>query len=247
MNDCVSVITPSFNSSAFIKHCIGSVLSQTYSSWEMIIVDDGSTDNSVDIIRTLAVGDSRVKLLRLETNGGPAIARNAGIRAARGRFIAFLDSDDLWCPEKLERQIRFMREGGHLLTYSYYERITQAGVPTGDVVRPPMSLTYRDMLKSNQIGCLTAVYDRAALGTQLMPLIRKRQDYGLWLRILRQIPRAYCLPESLAFYRLRSSSLSSDKLALIKYHWHLFRREEKLPLATAAYCVGCNIAKKLLG
>lgn len=246
MTDCVSVIMSSFNSSAFIQYSIESVLSQTYPCWELLIVDDASTDNSVDIILACAAVDSRIRFSRLDKNSGPAVARNKAIEAARGRFIAFLDSDDMWSPTKLEKQIAFMKEHEYALTHCFYERMTEEGVPTGEVVRPPMQLAYKDMLKSNRIGCLTAVYDQEQLGRQFMPLIRKRQDYGLWLSILKQTPYAYCLPESLALYRLRSSSVSSNKFDLFEYQWRLFREVEGLSFVQSAYCMGWNIARKIL-
>ncbi len=247
MNDLVSVITPSFNSRAFIEECISSVRSQTYPSWEMVIVDDASTDNSVDVIRASAATDARIRLLQLRSNSGPAVARNTAIEASRGRFIAFLDSDDVWRPQKLEKQIRFMQNRGFPLSYCYYERMTHEGVPTGEVVKPPLRVAYKTMLKSNYIGCLTAVYDRDILGTQLMPLIPKRQDYGLWLRLLKQVLYAHCLPESLALYRVRNGSVSSAKLRLLRHQWHLFRRVERLSIAQSVYFLGWNIALKVLG
>lgn len=247
MNDLVSVITPSFNSEAFIVDCISSVQSQTYPSWEMIVVDDASTDNSVDIIRGYAVKDPRIRIHHLPENSGPAVARNTAIEISRGRFIAFLDSDDTWRPQKLEKQIRFMCDCRFPLTYCYYERMTEDGVPTGEIVKPPLRVAYRNMLRSNYIGCLTAAYDRGILGTQLMPLIRKRQDYGLWLRLLKQTPYAYCLPESLALYRVRNDSVSGNKLKLLHYQWRLLRQVERLSLAQSAYSLGWNIALKALG
>lgn len=241
----VSVITPLYNSSAFIAETIESVKNQTYADWEMIIVNDQSTDNSLDIASTYAQYDTRIKIIQLPENSGPAVARNKGINAARGRYIAFLDSDDRWLPEKLEIQIAFMRSSNAAFTHTYYRKITEDGTPTGHTVTPKAQLSYSDLLKSNQIGCLTAVYDTCALGKCFMPSIRKRQDYGLWLRLLKITPFAHVVPQVLATYRVRNQSVSSYKMGLLKYNWTLFRNIEKLSRTKSTYYLAWNIARKL--
>src|SRR5690606_31661243 len=158
-----------------------------------------------------------------------------GIAAARGRYIAFLDSDDQWLPDKLQLQVAFMRDNDYVLTCTYYEKMTASGERTGKVVAAPATLSYREMLKSNRIGCLSAMYDSARLGKVYMPQIRKRQDYGLWLKILRQGEVAHCLPEVLALYRTRPGSLSNNKLEMVTYNWTLYRRIEGLPLVLSTY------------
>lgn len=167
----------------------------------MIIVDDVSPDNSNKIIEEYCKKDSRIKLIKLKENSGPAVARN---RAIKGRYIAFLDADDLWKPEK---QINFMIEKNCALSYSAYETMSEEG----KIIVPPSKLSYKDILKTNYIGCLTAIYDTQKV---YMPLIKKRQDYGLWLKILKETDFAYGLDESLATYRLMSNSVSSNKFKI---------------------------------
>lgn len=242
----VSVVMPIFNSEPYLKSSVQSVLSQTFSDWELILVDDCSKDASVRIAGELAESDSRIRLISLDENSGAAVARNAGILAALGRYIAFLDSDDLWVESKLQKQTEFMKKEDCALSYTWYECMDECGIRSGRVLRPPQTLTYREMLKSNQIGCLTAMYDTAKIGKVLMPLIRKRQDYGLWLRILKQVEFACCLSESLAFYRQRTGSISSNKLEMMKHNWSLYRDVERLSIQNSAYYLAWNVIRKVL-
>lgn len=242
----VSVITPVYNSARFLEEVVSSVAAQTLGDWEMVIVDDGSTDDSADSARALASRERRIRFSALDANRGAAVARNTAIELARGRYIAFLDSDDKWLPTKLEKQIDFMERNDYALTHTYYEKITESGDRTGVVVRPPPMLSYSDMLKSNQMGCLSVVYDTETLGKRYMPLIRVRQDYGLWLKLLKEGVSAYCLPESLALYRARTGSASSNKLEMLKYNWFLFRNIEKLSRWDSAYYVAWNITRKFI-
>ncbi len=246
MEDLVSIITPVYNCEAFLPEAARSVLEQTWSNWECLIVDDCSGDGSFDLAKSLEEKDARIRAARLETNMGPGAARNRAIGMAKGRFIAFLDCDDLWKPEKLEKQVDFMIERGITFSYSYYDVIDENGTPLGRTVRPPLELTYRDMLRKNHIGCLTAMYDASALGKIFMPLLRKRQDYGLWLDILKRVEFAHCLPEALAVYRLRGSSISSNKMDLVKYNWKLFREVEGLPFFSSLRCLLWNIGYRML-
>lgn len=241
-----SVVTPVHNAAEFIAHAIESVIAQSVREWEMLVVDDCSTDSSTEVIRGYASRDSRVRLIHLPANSGPAVARNRAIESAQGRYIAFLDADDAWDPRKLEKQLTFMEENQYRLTYTYYAKIDEAGCHLGETVCPPRKLSYADLLKSNQIGCLTAMYDSAKLGKVYMPLIRKRQDYGLWLKILRREPFAYCLPEVLATYRVRNSSISSSKIGLLTHNWRLFREIEGLSLLRSTYYLGWNVARSIL-
>lgn len=230
----VTVVTPSHNSSRYIEETIRSVRAQTFSDWEQIIVDDCSTDNTRDIVRKIAQDDPRIKLIELSENTGPANARNVAIRAARGRYIAFLDSDDKWYEEKLERQLEFMEAGGIAFSYTSYVVIDESGKKAG-TRSVPETLVYTDLLKQCKIGCLTAIYDTSAFGKVEMPLIRKRQDLGLWLKLLKTVDSAHGLTEQLASYRQRSDSVSANKLIAAKYTWRLYRDFEKLNLAKSLF------------
>src|SRR5690554_1291639 len=204
----VSIITPSYNSSPFISNTLKSVASQSFDNWEMIIVDDYSSDNSAEVIQQYASQDPRIKFIQLEKNSGAAVARNTAIEAAQGRFIAFLDSDDQWLPHKLETQLAFMQKQNVAFSYAAYEKMNEEGAVIGSVGVPD-KVAYRDLLKVCSIGCLTAMYDTQQLGKIYMPLIRKRQDLGLWLRILKQIPFAYGIQGPLGRYQVRSDSISA--------------------------------------
>jgi glycosyltransferase involved in cell wall biosynthesis len=217
----VSIIMPSYNSAIYIRESIEAIINQTFRDWELLITDDCSTDNSVDIIMGYVHRDSRVRFFTLAENSGAGVARNNSIREARGRFIAFCDSDDLWLADKLERQISFMLSGGYPFTYSdYYTRIE--GRQTTRVIKFPKRISYNYLL-SNSIGCLTAIYDTDYFGKVYMPDIRKRQDWALWLTLIRKCKYAYGIPQPLAVYRIRQDSISSSKLRLIKYNIHVYR------------------------
>ena len=233
-NNLISIITPSYKSKRFISQTIKSVLSQTYENWEMIIVDDVSPDDSNEIIEKYCKQDSRIKLIKLEKNSGPAVARNRAIEKAKGRYIAFLDADDLWLPEKLEQQLSFMKENNLSFTYSAYKLIDEEDSDLG-VFIPPMQASYSSILKTNPIGCLTAIYDTKKLGKIYMPNILKRQDYGLWLNILKQINTTKGILEPLAVYRIRKNSVSSNKLKAASYQWKIYREVEKLNLFKSFY------------
>lgn len=230
----VSIITPLHNVEKYIVATIESVLKQTYLNWELILVDDASIDRSYEIVTDYVARDSRIKLFRLSDNCGAAVARNTAIEAAKGRYIAFLDSDDLWLPEKLEYQLAFMQENNYPFSFSAYERIDENGLTLG-FVGVPEKVTYGQMLKTSVIGCLTAMYDTAYFGKVYMPLIRKRQDYGLWLKLLKQTDFAYGLQIPLGRYRVRTDSISSNKLNTATYNWRLYRQVEKLSFLASCY------------
>ena len=230
----VTVITPSYNCSSFISQTINSVLEQKYTDWEMIIIDDCSTDNSVDVIQSFTERDTRIKLIRLPENSGAAVARNAGIKAATGRYIAFLDSDDRWLSHKLATQVQFMQEREVAFSYAAYEKLNEQGKVVG-TVGVPERVSYSDLLKVCSIGCLTAMYDAQKLGKVYMPLIRKRQDLGLWLRILKQEPYAYGIQQVLGQYQLRADSISANKRSAAQFTWKLYREVEKLNPLLASY------------
>jgi glycosyltransferase involved in cell wall biosynthesis len=234
MNNLVSIITPSYSSKRFIKETISSVLSQTYKNWEMIIVDDVSPDNSNEIIEEFIKKDSRIKLIKLEKNSGPAVARNRAIKEAKGRYIAFLDADDLWIPEKLEKQISFMNEYDLAFTYSSYNLTDEYNNDLGSFATKEV-ITYNSMLKTCSVGCLTAIYDTEKLGKVFMPNILKRQDYGTWLKILRDIKSTKGMLEPLATYRILKNSVSSNKFEAAKYVWKVFREIENLNILQSCY------------
>ena len=230
----VTIITPSYNSSIFILKTLKSVTSQSFDNWEMIIVDDCSSDNSVEVIQSFADQDPRIKLIQLAENSGAAVARNTAIEAAKGRYIAFLDSDDAWLPNKLEKQVAFMQENNYPFTFAAYDKVNESDEIFGHVGVPD-KVTYSDLLKSCSIGCLTAMYDTEFFGKVYMPLIRKRQDLGLWLKLLKKTKYAYGLNETLGFYKVRKDSISANKKSAALFTWRLYRDIEKLSLPKASY------------
>ena len=227
----VSVVMPVYNAATTLGASVRSVLAQTHGDWELLVTDDGSTDDSWDALEAFARADERIKPERGPGRSGTAGARNAAIGRADGDYVAFLDSDDLWLPTKLDRQLAFAARGSAPLTFTSYFKVDAAfdgeavgWAPNDRIVRARPMLDYRAMLQQNHIGCLTAMYDRQALGTRFMPDLRKRQDYALWLSILRDGTTARGLIEPLALYRdRRPGSLSSNKLSLVEYNWTLYR------------------------
>ncbi len=231
----VSIITPSWNVERLIGETIESVQAQTFGDWELLIADDCSTDQTPAIVGRYAAADPRIKLIRQPRNGGPALARQAAIDHAQGRYLAFLDSDDLWLPAKLERQLAFAREVGAPLSYTAFRRIDEAGAVTGRLITVPASLTYQQLLKNTAIATLTALVDRELAG----PVAMKNEpydDFCLWLSILKPGLTAYGLNEDLARYRVRGQSVSSRPLRSASWVWHIYRKVEKLPLPEAAWC-----------
>ncbi len=216
----VSIIMPLYNCEKYIAETINSVLLQTYTNWELLIVDDCSTDNSVEIVKEFAQKDARIKLYEFEQNVGVATARNKAIELSKGRYIAFLDSDDIWLPEKLVKQIAFMEETNTALSYTAYT---------------PNGLTYNDLLKTCSIGCSTVMYDTNSIGKVYMPNVKKRQDYALWLHILRKTHKSEGLVSCLVKYRKYSDSLSSNKWSASRYQWQIYREVEKLSWLKSCY------------
>jgi len=231
----VSIITPLYNSKEFIVETIKSVLLQTYQNWEMIIVDDVSSDNSCEIVDTFSEEDNRIKLVKLDVNSGAAAARNKAIQMANGKYIAFLDSDDLWHPNKLDKQISFMEKNKLPFTFTSYQKINEEGSNFLGRGSAPNRVNYRNLLKTNVIGCLTAIYDTESFEKVLMPSIRKRQDFGLWLKLLKRTEYAYGLDENLATYRVRTNSISSNKLNTMSSIWYLYRKVEELSVSESIY------------
>lgn len=213
---------PTYNSIKYLEYSINSVLAQTYSNWELLITDDCSTDHTFDFILKYSSIDPRIKVFRNINNLGAGSARNNSIKHAKGRFIAFLDSDDLWHPNKLEKQISFMLKKECALSYSYYQKINEDGQLKG-IIKAPKFTNSKKLLFTNVIGCLTAIYDTQKVGKLYMPLIRRRQDMALWLKIMNISGNAYGIPEILAYYRVSKNSLSGNKYNAAKSQWHLYR------------------------
>jgi teichuronic acid biosynthesis glycosyltransferase TuaG len=231
----VSIITPSWNVERFIEETIRSVQAQTFADWELLIADDCSTDKTPALIEAISARDPRVKLIRQKKNGGPALARQASIDHAQGRYLAFLDSDDLWLPNKLERQLAFVREKRAALSYTAFRRIDETNTTAGRLIEVPASLTYEQLLKNTTIATLTALVDREITG----PVAMKNEgydDFCLWLSILRPGHTAFGLNEDLARYRVRGASVSSRPVRSAKWVWQIYRNVEHLPLIKSAWC-----------
>lgn len=240
-----SIVTPAYNCETTIKETYESIKGQSFSSWEWIVIEDHSTDRSYDVLRKLAEKDDRITLLRTDVNSGAAVARNLGIEHASGRYIAFLDADDLWYPEKLSHQISFMEKDQISLSFTDYDILTGNGKTKREHVKKE-HITYRMLLTRNYIGCSTAVYDSSKLGKVYMPEdCEKREDHGIWLDITRTGVPAYRLDESLATYRLSDSSVSSKKMKMIRYQYRLFRRHEKFGPIKSTYYLCLLILKKI--
>ncbi|MFV1453310.1 glycosyltransferase family 2 protein [Bacillus mycoides] len=206
----VSIITPSYNSEEFIKQTIDSVIKQTFQKWELIVIDDCSQDNTREIVKAYEGIDNRIKLLELEKNSGAAVARNKGIEIARGTYIAFLDSDDIWEYAKLEKQIKFMEEKDIAFSFCGYEIIDENGNSLGKEIKVPSKITYNELLGNTIIGCLTVMLNKEKIGEIRMPNM-KPEDTALWLEILRTEFEAYGIQESLAKYRIVQGSVSRNK------------------------------------
>jgi glycosyltransferase involved in cell wall biosynthesis len=231
---------PSYNSSKFISETIQSVQAQTFSDWELIIVDDCSEDQSYEIIESYTKEDDRVKSFRFQQRSGPATTRNKSIEEAKGRYIAFLDSDDLWLPDKLEEQINFMKSMKSVFSFTAYEKIDEQGIRIGNAFEIPPTLNYQQLLTGCVIGCLTAMYDQEFLGKLYMPSILKGQDYAMWLKILKKTKVAHGLNEVLAQYRIRPDSISRNKYIKLKYIWKMYREIEELSFLKSLYCITCH-------
>lgn len=228
-----SVIMACYNAEPFLSAAIDSVKKQTFPGWELIIVDDGSYDGTWSICREARAAEPRIRALRSEENVGAAAARNLGIRAARGRYITFLDSDDIWYPEKLARQYSAFTQLEPTLLYSWYDVVNESGRYLRTIRSPPR-VSYRDLRRGCPIGCLTAAYDRGKVGTIYMPDIAQRQDWGLWLRILATTNRAIGLQEPLAALRVHKNSMTANKVRSTYYTWRLLRSEAGLGIISAA-------------
>lgn len=238
MNTKVSVITPSYNSEKYISETIASVRKQTYQDWELIIVDDCSTDNTCAIIEKNIKEDSRVKLIRQEHNAGAAQARTRAMENATGRFIAYLDADDIWLPQKLEMQVKFMLEHNIGFSCTSYEVINDRGESLNKKIHMLPKVDYVGFLTNNLLQTVGIMVDTAIIGKEylVMPDIRRRQDAATWLQILKAGYECYGVDVILAQYRRTQNSLSSNKIKAIKGVWNLYRDIEHLSLPFSCYC-----------
>lgn len=237
----VSIVMPSYNTAKYIGASIESVLKQTYIHWELIIVDDCSTDDTDAVVKQYLV-DNRIHYLKNEKNRGAAVSRNCALREAKGKWIAFLDSDDLWYPQKLEMQIEFMLNGGHHFSYTNYEEIDEASKPLGVSVTGPEKITKKGMYNYCWMGCLTVMYDAEVVGLIQIEDIKKNNDYAMWLKVCKK-EDCYLLDECLAQYRRgRRGSISTNSyVTLIKWHYKLFHEGEQQNFFVSIFNTGKNI------
>ncbi len=239
----VSVVMPVHDAEDTLAASIASVRDQTHTDWRLVLVDDASSDGSREVAETAVLDDERIELVRLPSQGGAAVARNTAIERAQGRYVAFCDADDLWLPRKLEHQLAFAEATGSPLTFTSYAKIhgsdevDPATWSSGErVVHARGSVTYRDLRLQNYIGCSTAMYDTETFGKRSMPLIERRQDYGLWLDLLRDGAVARGLDEVLVLYREGGkASLSSNKLKAATFNWRIYREVEGWSLPVSAF------------
>lgn len=230
----VSIIMPSYNAERFILDSINSVRNQTYQDWELLITDDQSKDNTYAIIKSVAEEDPRIRIFRLDVNSGAAVARNSSISQAKGRYIAFLDSDDLWLPDKLEKQLDFMQRDKIGFSFTAYY-VLDDQLRDSYIVYAPKMITYKEYLFNTIIGCLTVMVDREITGDFRMPLIRKNQDMATWLSLLKKGHNGYGLDIPLSRYRIVEGSISNDKIKAAKSVWKVYREVEKLSILQSIY------------
>lgn len=238
MSELISIITPTYNCERFIGETIESVLKQSYKNWEMIIVDDCSTDNTYDVVRKYADNDSRIKYYLLEENSGAAVARTKAMQLATGDYIAFLDSDDLWISNKLECQLKFMKENNYNFTCTEYEQIDENGKSLNKIIKVKNKTNYNGVLLNCPVGNSTVMYNVSKMGKFQVPNIRKRNDDALWLQMLKKEKYIYGIKEVLMKYRIRENSISSNKVDLVKYHWYLYRNIEHLSVIRSLFHIG---------
>lgn len=233
----VSIIIPTFNSSQFITAAIQSVQVQSFTNWEIMLVDDCSTDDTVAIVAQFVAADKRIQLIQLVENSGTGIARNVGVERAKGRYIAFLDADDLWKPDKLEKQLNWMYTYKVPFTFSFYDCIDENGKSLNTIVQSPTNLSYNQLFFCNYVGNLTGIYDVDFFGKIPILTSRKRQDWMLWLTIFKKIKTAQPVPESLASYRIRANSISTSKINLIQYNYAVYRQFHGYNATVAVLCM----------
>lgn len=236
--DLVSIIVPVYNVEKYIIQTIDTVRAQTYDNWELLLIEDGSSDGTVAKVEEYIeqTKDARIRLIKQPENMGAARARNRGLKEAVGQFIAYLDADDLWMPEKLEKELAFMREREAAFAFTGYEFANEQGVGTGKVVKVPATLTYKEALKNTTIFTTTVMFDTARISKDLLEMpVMKSEDTALWWKVLRNGYVAYGLDENLVKYRRVGKSLSSNKLEALRRIWNLYRKAEGMSLLSSAY------------
>ncbi len=225
MKPLVSIISPTYNDEKTIEATINSVINQSYKNWELLIVDDCSTDGTSDILKKYQKKDKRIKIFSLEEQSGAAEARNKALREAKGKYIAFLDCDDIWLAKKLEKQIKYMEDNKYYFTYTDYEYMDNEGNKLNMKRVCPKTVSYFRMLLGDSVGCLTVVYNREKVGLIQIPLLKKRNDYAMWCKALKKVRTGYKLDGILARYRISNNSISSGKKSkLLKYHYQMHRK-----------------------
>lgn len=247
-DNLVSIITPIFNSSTYIDTTIKSIIAQTYKNWELILIDDGSEDNSIAIIEPFIAMDKRIKLIKHAKNLGVASARNSGTKMAKGKFIAFLDSDDTWDKDKLRIQINFMQNNNCALSYTAYRKINTTGITLTEKIEVPDEVNYNSLLRHNVIAFLTSMYDVSVIGKRYFTNIG-HEDFVFWLDILKENHIGLGINKVLASYRIHHSSLSHNKFKAAKYTWKIYRQNQKLPFLRSLYYFSnymLNTSKKYL-
>ena len=244
-NEMVSIIMPVYNGERYIGTSIESVLSQTYLNWELLIINDNSNDKTKQIVKGYQKKDSRIKIYNLKTNNGVANARNIGIENSRGKYIAFLDSDDIWLPKKLEEQLKFIDQPNVAMVFSNFEKVDQAGRRTKRKIIAPSVVDYHLLLRGNCIGCLTVMYDTEKVGKMYFKNVR-HEDCALWLSILKKGYKAQNTNSVMALYRVGNHSISSNKMKILSWQWNILRKEEKLPWGRAVFLYIHYAVKALL-
>lgn len=237
IDNLVSIIMPAYKTENFIAETIESVLNQTYPHWELLITDDCSPDNLKDVVEKYAAKDERIKYLRAPKNGGPAEARNLSLERAKGRYIAFLDSDDLWRSKKLEKQLNFMKDHNYSFTYTAYQRMKQSGSLYPFINTVPSQIDYSFLLKNTAISTLTVILDKKIIKDIKMTPGWGYDDYVLWLEILKSGISAHGLNENLASYRVMETSVSSNKQRALKWVWNIYLKKERLGFFKSLYCI----------
>lgn len=243
--ELVSIVMPARDTAAYIEAAIRSIQGQTRRGWELVVVDDGSIDDTPRIVERMAAADSRIRLLRTMSSSGPGPARNAGIQQVRGRWLAFLDSDDLWSPEKLERQISFMRSRGAALSAHGYVLANRDLASTGHPVSVPDLIRYRDLLCNTIVAMITVMVDRTRVGGLELPKLPQHEDLVLWFSVLRRGWVFHGMPGQFATYRLLPRSASRNKLLSAKRMWGIYRRTEGLSAPDAAACFAQYVLRAL--
>ncbi len=230
----ISIIMPTYNCGKFIGKTIDSVIKQTYSNWELIVVDDCSKDDTEKELKKYQK-DKRINYVKLEKNSGAAVARTEAMKRAKGNYMAFLDSDDLWYSEKLEKQLKFMQDNSYDFTCTAYEQIDEEDNNLNKVIKTKKKADYNRILLDCPVGNSTVMYNVDKLGKFEVPNIRKRNDDALWLQIIKKANYIYGMNDVLMQYRIRSNSISSNKLSLVKYHWQLYREIEHLSIIRSIF------------